>query len=84
MLREACRGLDSLDDMQALLDAEGITSQSSQGMRMHPALAELRQQRLALARLLIALRIPAGEVDDGRVQGRSGLRGVYGLAGDGA
>ena len=34
---------------------------SSQGSRVHPAAVELRQQGIALARLMTALRIPAGE-----------------------
>jgi hypothetical protein len=81
ILREACRTADSLDGLQALLDAEGLTSESSQGVRVHPALVELRQQRVTFARLLTALRIPAGETE-GRTQPRGGLRGVYGLAED--
>jgi hypothetical protein len=73
--------VDSLDDLQALLDAEGITSESSQGLRVHPALVELRQQRIAFARLLTALRIPTGDAGVGRTQTRGGIRGVYGIAG---
>ena len=76
-----CRTVDSLDDLQALLDAEGITSESSQGLRVHPALVELRQQRIAFARLLTALRIPTGDAGVGRTQTRGGIRGVYGIAG---
>lgn len=83
ILKEACRTCDSLDALQALLEAEGITAESSQGMRIHPALLELRQHRIAFARLLTALRIPRGEGDDVRTQQR-GVRGVYGLAGDGS
>ena len=52
ILREACRTADSLDDLQALLEADGLTSSSSQGDRVHPALIELRLQRVAFARLL--------------------------------
>jgi hypothetical protein len=82
ILREACRTADSLDALQTLLDNEGMTAQTSQGMRVHPALVELRQQRIAFARLLTALRIPAGEeTQTGRTQHRGGPRGVYGIAG---
>lgn len=81
ILKEACRTADSLDALQALLDVEGAMSDSPQGRRVHPALPELRQQRIALARLLTALRIPAGEADDGRTQRRGGARGVYGIRG---
>lgn len=80
MLRQACRLADVCDTLQGTLEAEGIMSTSSQGSRVHPAAVELRQQSLALARMLTALRIPAGE-DDGRSQRRPGVRGVYGIAG---
>ena len=81
ILLEACRTADSLAGLQALLDAEGLLSESSQGVRVHPALVELRQQRIAFARLLTALRIPSGERADGRTQVRGAPRGVYGIAG---
>lgn len=80
ILREACRTADSLDDLQALLDSEGLMGETSQGPRIHPALVELRQQRVTFARMLTALRIPTGE-DEGRLQTRGGPRGVYGIAG---
>jgi hypothetical protein len=81
ILREACRTADSLDALQVLLEAEGLMSETSQGPRIHPALVELRQQRVTFARLLTALRIPIGEADAGRTQARGGTRGVYGLRG---
>ena len=83
ILREACRTLDAIDGLQALLDREGLTSESSQGVRVHPALVELRQQRITFARLVTALRIPTGE-DSGRTQSRGSVRGVYSLRSDGA
>lgn len=77
VLREACRTADSIDSLQTVLEQEGPMSETSQGRRVHPALVELRQQRIALARLFAALRIPLGEVEDaGRTQHR-GMRGVY-------
>jgi hypothetical protein len=79
VLREACRTADSLDGLQVLLESEGLMSESSQGPRVHPALVELRQQRIALARLFAALHIPTGE-EEGRSQHR-GVRGVYGVRG---
>lgn len=64
-----------------LLDAEGLMSETSPGPRIHPALVELRQQRVTFARLLTALRIPNGETVGGsRAQTRGGARGVYGIA----
>ncbi|MCW2763617.1 MAG: hypothetical protein JWR85_3818 [Marmoricola sp.] len=79
VLREACRTADSLDALQALLESEGLMSETSQGARIHPALVELRQQRIALARLFAALNIPTG-AEGGRTQHR-GSRGVYGIRG---
>lgn len=81
ILREACRTADSLDDLQALIESEGLMSETSQGPRVHPALVEARQQRVTFARLLTALRIPAGETTGDRTQQRGGPRGVYGIRG---
>ena len=80
ILREACRTADSLDALQGLLDTEGHMGETAQGPRVHPALVELRQQRLAFARLMTALRIPQGE-QDGRGQTRGTPRGVYSIRG---
>jgi hypothetical protein len=63
--------------LQALLDEEGLVS----GGKTHPALAEIRQQRITLARMLVALRIPAGEESDRPAGQRRGIRGVYQLGG---
>jgi hypothetical protein len=82
ILREACRTADLLDGLEALLSEEGLTSETSQGRRIHPAAAELRAQRVTFARLLTALRIPTGEeTEEGRTQGRGAPRGVYPLRG---
>lgn len=80
LLREACRTVDSIDLLQAVLDNEGVMSESSQGVRTHPALTELRQQRVTFARLLTALRVPQGEQDT-RTQIRGTPRGVYSIGG---
>ena len=59
LLVEACRALDTCEALQAVVGAEGITTAGSKGQpRAHPALAELRQARLALARLLAHLALP--------------------------
>jgi phage terminase small subunit len=85
LLVEACRTADVCADLSALVAAEGLMSETSQGRRVHPAVVELRQQRLALARLFAALRVPLGDEEagtsTGRRQRRSGVRGVYGLGG---
>lgn len=81
-LLQACRLADLCDTLTRTIEAEGVMAESSQGSRVHPAVVELRQQGIALARLMTALRIPAGETTgDGRTQHRPGVRGVYGIAG---
>ncbi len=90
LLRQAVRTVDVCDSLQRVLDAEGVMSTSRLGdAKVHPALVELRQQRLTLARLVVALRVPLGDQEDqtpantsatvARLQ-RRGLRGVYGGA----
>ncbi|GIF16210.1 hypothetical protein [Actinoplanes teichomyceticus] len=58
---------------------------SPQGLKAHPAAVEARQQRIALARLMVALRMPAGDEGDQaqgrRPQRRTGVRGFYGIRG---
>lgn len=85
LLVQACRTVDLLDALQAEVDAAGVTVLSPQGERTHPAVVELRQQRIALARLLAALRLPQGAEDDrqasARPQRRVGVRGLYGIGG---
>jgi hypothetical protein len=77
LLRQACQVADLCDGLQAEVDASGLLV----GGRTNPALVELRQQRILLARLVVALRVPLGEeASDGRDQ-RRGIRGVYGIRG---
>ncbi len=84
LLLQACRTVDSLDALQARLDADGTMVESPQGLKAHPALPELRQQRIALARLLAALGLPTGveDQDQSKKQRRS-VRGVYSTGGAG-
>ncbi len=81
LLTQAVRLTDLCDDLAERVAADGPLLGSSQGDRAHPAAVELRQQAIALARLLGALRLPAGEESeaggDRRPQRRSGVRGVY-------
>jgi hypothetical protein len=79
LLRQAVRVADLCEDLQAQVDAEGLII----GGRTHPALVELRQQRILLARLVVALRVPMGE-QEGQAPQRGqyrGVRGVYGIRG---
>lgn len=80
LLREMVRTVDRLDELHALVDRDGVMV----GDRLHPAMVEARQLRIALARLSAALRLPAGDEESGdakqgtrRPQRRVGVRGPY-------
>jgi hypothetical protein len=66
LLAHACRVADLVAELDAAIDAEGVLLSG----RPHPALAESRAQRIALARLLAALR--AGEETGKRARPRRG------------
>lgn len=76
LLEEACRVRDRIVQLDKAVNDDGLMLTSSQGMRLHPAIAEGRQQRLALARLLVSLGIPA---DDDDLPAARGARGFYRL-----
>jgi len=80
LLREACRSLDSLDALQTAVDQDGVVVESPQGLKAHPALVEVRQQRITFARLIAQLGIPTGDQDHSGGQRRA-ARGVYGITG---
>ena len=62
LLRE-CRLPDECESLREAVDREGTTVAGSTGqVRVHPALGELRQHRLALGRLLAQMALP--DVDD--------------------
>ncbi|MFD6860552.1 hypothetical protein ACFWCF_24835 [Rhodococcus sp. NPDC060090] len=79
VLREAVRTVDQIDRLHAIVEADGVMQESPQGRRVHPAVAEMRQQRIVLARLLAALKIP--DTDAG--QSAAPVRGVYQIRGVG-
>jgi len=83
LLREAVRTVDLLDDLAAVVELDGAILSGPTGTKVHPALVEARQLKIALARLLAALRLPAGEEGEAqrRPQRRVGARGVYGVRG---
>lgn len=76
LLVQAVQTVDLCERLEAVLKAEGPVIDSPQGRKAHPAAVELRQQRLTLARLLAALRLPTGD-EAGRPQRRTGVRGVH-------
>lgn len=85
LLVEAVRTVDLLAKLDAEVRRDGPLLPSPQGLKAHPGAVEARQQRIALARLLAALRLPAGDASDvqagARPQRRVGTRGVYGVTG---
>ncbi|WML61916.1 terminase [Rhodococcus sp. AH-ZY2] len=67
VLIEACRTVDALAELEKIVTRDGVTNESPQGLRAHPALVEARQQRVTLAKLVASLRIP---LDDEQSAGR--------------
>jgi hypothetical protein len=83
LLRQAVAVVDMCTELQATVDTDGALLRGPDGIRTHPALVELRQQRILLARLVVALRVPIGDQEQEpaktgapRLQ-RRGLRGAY-------
>ena len=59
VLLQACRITDTLDRLQASIDAGEVIVTTPQGARANPAIVEFRQQAITLAKCMAALRIPA-------------------------
>jgi hypothetical protein len=60
LLRDACRTVDLLDDLQKVIGIQGVTDGSFEGNGMSPALRELQAQRGILSKLLRHLKLPVG------------------------
>ncbi len=79
LLRQAVRVVDVCEALHRLVDDQGPLLAD----RVHPALVELRQQRVLLARLIVALRVPLGEAEEEPAVGartqRRATRGVYAI-----
>ena len=59
LLHECCRILTELERLEQALDLAGVVVEGSTGqVRINPAVGELRQHRLALARVLPLLQLP--------------------------
>jgi hypothetical protein len=72
LLKQACRTVYTLDGLDLVVAAEGLLVDG----RPHAAVVEARQQRIVLARMLAALRLPD---ETGQQPQRRGVRGVYHL-----
>ena len=63
----------------------GLVVEGPHGSKAHPAVTAAQSLRICLARILAALRLPAGDQGDASVarrpQRRTGVRGVYELPG---
>jgi hypothetical protein len=82
LLRQAVAVADVCEALQAIIAAEGLLVMG----KVHPAGVELRQQRILLARLIVALRVPLGDEDAAGAQRTQyrGVRGVYAVRGGAA
>lgn len=84
LLAQAVRTLDTVNALDAIVRSEGPMVTTPSGPKAHPALVEARQQRIVLARIEAALRLPLGEGGSDSAptrQRRVGARGVYGIRG---
>ena len=62
LLLEVCRLMDECEGLRQAVADDGTTVAGSTGQtRVHPAVGELRQHRLALGRLLAQLALPDEE-----------------------
>jgi hypothetical protein len=73
LLKEMTRTVDQLDALHAIAERDGmLVMGTGLSPKVHPAVVEARQLRIALARLAAALRLPAG--DEGSADAKSGMR----------
>jgi terminase small subunit-like protein len=85
LLKEMCRTVDQLDDLAAIVAADGLMVRGpGLAERVHPAVVEARQLRIALARLAAALRLPGRRRgvqrrQDGDTAAAAARRGPRGL-----
>ncbi len=77
------RMVDRLHVLEELIAAEGLMVTGHGTTKVHPAVVEARSTAIAVARIGAALRLPAGEEDEGASTGqrRAGVRGVYQIGG---
>ena len=74
LLGECCRLLDEFESLRRAVERDGATVAGSTGQpRVHPAIGELRQHRLALGRLLAQLALP--DAADDRLASSVQVRG---------
>jgi len=72
LLRQAAGVADMCELLAGIVAADGPLRDG----KAHPALVELRQQQILLARLVVALRVPLGD-EDAAADSGSGSRTQY-------
>jgi hypothetical protein len=78
-VHQACRTARTIELLQQHIDEHGISlTQPSGRTAANPSVSEIRQQRIALARLVSSLRLPTS---DQRSQARAGVKGMYSMGG---
>jgi hypothetical protein len=79
LLAAACRQADDVARLEEIIASDGVIVKGSTGQpRLSGAVTEVRQGRLALAKLLGELRLPADEGDDDRPMTAAQRRGQSG------
>jgi len=86
LLTQAARITTTLDRLDADARRDGVTVATTNGAsKPSPCVVEARQQAISLARVLAALRLPAGAAGDhqahARPQRHVGVRGIHALPG---
>lgn len=75
LLTQACKTADLIAQLEVLLATEGLTVIGSNGQpRLSPVPTEIRQQRIALDRLLSSLSLPEAADEAPRVSRSQQLR----------
>lgn len=75
VLHQVGRTADRCDDLDRAIRKDGVVTPDG---RPHPLLRESREQSIALARLIAALRLPVDIADPAkRPQRHGGARGIY-------
>jgi len=87
VLESACRQADDVARLEVVIARDGMVSTGSAGQpRLAQAVTEVRQGRLALARLLDTLRLPAEDEAAGRtgrqVRAQRAARARWGSGGN--
>jgi len=76
LLAETARTMDEIDKLAAVILRDGVTAVGSTGQpRAHPAVAEVRQHRIALGRLLSQLALPS--IDGVTIPTQASLRAAH-------